>query len=498
MTALIGTNPDQIPINAMLGGMAYQDPSNISVSGLLISSGSDTDPKVVSYSSTGAAIFTLQSGDGTTSSKYNYIRFISSQSSSKEWRVGNYGSDSFTIRDHTTGLDRIVVNGNGDTSFLSTGAIKVSTGTTAQRPASPTEGMIRKNNDYGRTEMFLRGSWQTLEEEYTNKNQRNLIDNGSFIITQRTMGPSATGPTSAFGCDRWKTVVGTSGSNFMSISSFLSTASYGNTLQTTFNNSISPSISDVNSLYQVLNVPGISNGTMQLSFGVESSLSGNLSFGIYNYATDRVFVSTVSLVANTYKKVVLQVSSIPGINSLEGTSVLFFNLGSGANKLTSSLNNWFTAGGATNWWGATGSINFVSNSGTLNISEVQLEVSDTPTKFERRSYANELLTCKQYFQIAGFEGVTKAGISKAPDATCSYMSFGTVQFPIDMKTSIYTIELYNPTTGATGQARNFNAGTDHPVAVSRYTSSGFTAYINNSSIAAGNEVGFNYIAKLDQ
>ncbi len=31
MASIIGTNPNQIPLNGMLGGMAYQDPKGISV-----------------------------------------------------------------------------------------------------------------------------------------------------------------------------------------------------------------------------------------------------------------------------------------------------------------------------------------------------------------------------------------------------------------------------------------------------------------------------------
>lgn len=43
-----------------------------------------------------------------------------------------------------------------------TGATKLQEGTTAQRPASPQEGMIRKNSSTGRIEAYYSGAWTTL------------------------------------------------------------------------------------------------------------------------------------------------------------------------------------------------------------------------------------------------------------------------------------------------------------------------------------------------
>ena len=228
MTTLIGTNPDQIPVNSMLGGMAYQDPDSINVkdfkysgtlSGLgnssIVSTSGDVSSTVHANNATGGAIAILKAGDGTSSSYYSYLRIVNNDSSPKTWDIGTRGNDNLHIYDGTTtrvmvssGIDHVQFNsgntsffiGNGatagggttdDTSFnwslggavklcrnstlvaeidssnnlimKTSGALKVSEGTTAQRPASPQEGMIRKNSTLGVIEGYSGGDYVSLE-----------------------------------------------------------------------------------------------------------------------------------------------------------------------------------------------------------------------------------------------------------------------------------------------------------------------------------------------
>lgn len=500
MTALIGTNPDQIPINSMLGGMAYQDPSSVSISGLLVSSGSDTESKVVSYSSTGASTFTLQSGDGTTSSKYNYIRFVNSQSSSKEWRIGNYGSDNFTIRDHTDGFDRFVISTNGDGTFLSTGALKLHEGTTAQRPSSPTEGMIRKNSTISKAEMYLRGGWEAIAEERDNRGYRNLLDNGSFIVNNRLQPVSISGGSVSFATDRWKVTLGTPTINISCDQDMYDIGqSYGGGLSVLTNVSATPGSSDINTLMQVFPVFPRKNSQSHISFVCKSDITGTYSCGLYSYTLNKVYITTFNIpTAGVSTKIQLSIPS-SGSGILEGDMILFFNLGCGSSKLTSTLNSWITVGTgpSTIPWGATGSVSMISNVGMqFLISEVQYEFGPTPTTFEQRSLTEENLNCYRYFQRIGNAGnidLFNVGVVKSPDATCSYMSFGKQNFIIPMH-STPAITIYNPYTGNPNSARNFNASTNIAVSVERINTGGFTPYVNNVSVTTGQEVGFNYTA----
>jgi hypothetical protein len=71
------------------------------------------DQLTVGTTSTSAgASLTITAGNGTTSSKYSYLNFINSQSSSKTWRVGTYGEDSFVIVDGSTARLKLDSSGN--------------------------------------------------------------------------------------------------------------------------------------------------------------------------------------------------------------------------------------------------------------------------------------------------------------------------------------------------------------------------------------------------
>jgi hypothetical protein len=71
------------------------------------------DQLTVGTTSTGSgASLTLTAGNGTTSSKYAYMNFINSQSSTKTWRVGTYGEDNFVIVDGSA--ERIKLDSSGN------------------------------------------------------------------------------------------------------------------------------------------------------------------------------------------------------------------------------------------------------------------------------------------------------------------------------------------------------------------------------------------------
>jgi hypothetical protein len=53
------------------------------------------------------------------------------------------------------------------TSQLGTGALLIPSGTTAQRPTTPIDGMVRYNSTTGQNEIYQSGSWNTLSFTYT-------------------------------------------------------------------------------------------------------------------------------------------------------------------------------------------------------------------------------------------------------------------------------------------------------------------------------------------
>ena len=187
MTTLIGTNPDQVPVNSMLGGMAYQDPESVSVTNLsysgtltggtgVINIGSNqiykdatgnvgignspvSNGKTLTLvnTSTGNSSFFLQnSTTGFTATDGTLLQLDGSAS-----YLWNFENSTLSLGTNNTEYVRLT--GAGDLLNLGTGATKLQEGTTAQRPASPQEGMIRKNSTLGVIEVYSSSEWFSLQ-----------------------------------------------------------------------------------------------------------------------------------------------------------------------------------------------------------------------------------------------------------------------------------------------------------------------------------------------
>jgi hypothetical protein len=101
----------------------------------------------------------------------------------------------------------------------------------------------------------------------------------------------------------------------------------------------------------------------------------------------------------------------------------------------------------------------------LNIAEVQLELGETATPFEHRSYGDELARCQRYFfrNLATFFGM--------PPATSTTQISSTIQYPVEMRA--------NPTFSASGTPKA------DPYVGGSITASGLTiAFFNTSKLTA--------------
>ena len=119
--------------------------------------------------------------------------------------------------------------------------------------------------------------------------------------------------------------------------------------------------------------------------------------GAYNYT-----FSTGSLSADTWTKVT---KTIPGNSNLvfnndtgEGFEIYYYAF-NGTNRSDSgfTLNTWaaYASGSQTPDMTSTW---YTTNDSTLEITGLQLEVGDTATEFEHRSYGDELARCQRYYQ----------------------------------------------------------------------------------------------------
>ena len=281
---------------------------------------------------------------------------------------------------------------------------------------------------------------------------RNLIINGAMQVAQR--GTSAVTVTTSAGyrtVDRFKTDIdGSGGGDFSHAQSTDVPAGQGfqySSKFTTVTQASQPtSEGNRHQLYNLLEEQdvfhlewGTSNAkTCTLSFWVKGSVTGTYGFifghygsgGTYYYYTNYTINS-----ANTWEKKTITVTGpTVGGNNDGGNSFglrVEWILGVGSDAETGTLNEWTTSSTMRT---AANTVYLPETSGaTLYITGVQLEVGDTATPFEHRSYSDEIQRCHRYYYKIG-------GVSGKRPVICNAMAYstgelyGVFRLPVPMRT----------------------------------------------------------------
>tara|TARA_Y100001973_G_C5180146_1_gene324354 strand:- start:552 stop:1715 length:1164 start_codon:yes stop_codon:yes gene_type:complete len=196
-----------------------------------------------------------------------------------------------------------------------------------------------------------------------------------------------------------------------------------------------------------------SSSYITLSFWCKSSVAQNFYAGIRtpDGTSQGYSFETGSLTADTWTKIT---KTIPGNSNLtfDNDAELGWNMDiamfMGTNNTTSgnTMNQWAAYSGSnempdnTSTW-------YTTNGATWEITGVQLEVGDTATDFEHRTYADEILRCYRYFYKA-------PGYNSHPMFSRSTTAVGaTVNTPVPMRTA--------PTSGPTNWVRVQRPGVDY-------------------------------------
>ena len=116
----------------------------------------------------------------------------------------------------------------------------------------------------------------------------------------------------------------------------------------------------------------------------------------------------------------------------------------------------------------------------FDLAQVQLELGDTATPFENRSYGTELALCQRYYEKSYN---TETAVPTATD-TGSYMFLAnrnpglphTVLVYKTTKRTTPTVQLYNSQTNATGQMKNLDTAGNQAAAASRIGANFATLY----------------------
>lgn len=236
---------------------------------------------------------------------------------------------------------------------------------------------------------------------------RNRIVNGGMMVDQRYSGGTRTMLTGDYNADRFLTTFNTgtmtskrvindgpAGASRYSIKVTFSTAGLFSTPN---------SVSVLEQRIEGYNISDLGFGTASpqpivLSFYVKSSVTGTFPVSFRNANLDRSYVSTYTIdAANTWeRKFVALTADTAGswqVGAATGLTVAW-SFGHGSTYETGTANQWLAGHLAT----LPSASKIATNAGaTWQISGVQLEYGSTPTRFEWRSYDDELRRCQRYF-----------------------------------------------------------------------------------------------------
>ena len=319
---------------------------------------------------------------------------------------------------------------------------------------------------------------------------RNRVINGSMIVNQRSSSYTATGEENLL--DRFNHRTG-SGFTFDTTTTQDTSAPDGFTksLKITPDSTQTPSGSHngmIATLLEADTLIGFASGTSSaksfaLSFYAKSSSQNNnhqysvqiskVNSGGTYYYQNRSFVVTSSWQRFT---VVFPADTSNNIATGNGEGLrILWHLSAGPDDIASAVTSWTSSNGNH---AVTGQSNFMDNtSNEFYLTGVQLEVGDTVTSFEHRSFGDELLRCQRYYQFIDY-------YSNTGNASHAYKYAENISYYSEMRAT--------PTFSSS--ARGSNSGTATP---SAWSASG---YLNqyHCSINVGSQThAFIGRAKLD-
>jgi hypothetical protein len=280
---------------------------------------------------------------------------------------------------------------------------------------------------------------------------RNLIINGAMQVAQRGASASGVSASGYYTCDRWN--YHRDGSEVITLSQESDAPAdfkYSQKILVTTADTDIP-VSSLMRLEQRIEASSlrfINQGTasakqLTVSFWVKSNKTGSFAVGLFNDNNGATISQAYTINASgvwEYKTVTFvadtSVSTLSATDNATGLR-LWFPLASGTNFNSGTSNVWSTSASHR----AVGqSVNlFDATNNYWQITGIQLEVGDTATPFEHRSFGEELARCQRYYWNS-YEDVADVGGSGADGAlyaVCGPVTsdryFTEIQFPTQMR-----------------------------------------------------------------
>jgi hypothetical protein len=359
----------------------------------------------------------------------------------------------------------------------------------------------------------------TCTAKITNYPHRNLIINGAMLVKQR--GGGAVTANGSYVADRFKMNYGDLDEAPTMSSIDLGSTSTGpwevglkSAIRITNGNQTGGAgAADHSLLTYIIEAQDIRNSGwdynstssyITLSFWVRSSVAQTF-YGFFETAdgTSQAFSwSTGALSANTWKKVVVKVPGNTNLtfdnNTGQGIYIYPVWFFCGTDRTTSghTLNTWANYSGSdrmpdnTSTWHTT-------NDATFDITGVQLEVGDTATDFEHRSYADELNRCMRYYQ--SFSSGRICSVSVANNTEAYGLIRPAVHFRGTPSISVNALGkiLKENTAWYDVSALNINSsGTDNTCVAIQIMSSGGNNMSAQDYATLGNGTSFSLVSEL--
>ena len=247
---------------------------------------------------------------------------------------------------------------------------------------------------------------------------RNVIINGAMAISQRgsTFSHAGSSNTNILTMDRWK--VRRSGSEFDTTitHSTDSPDGFSYSLKITPDAVETPSAGQNGLIMQQIegqNLQHFAYGTssaksVTVSFYAKSGSQNNgdtYSFQMrkYDSSNNNKIVTKAFTVTSSWQRFTMTFpgdtsNDIKNSTNYQGFEFIF-HLATGPDDLVAAQPTWTST--YTNWRGVTGQSNFMDNTNNeFYLTGCQLEVGDTATTFEHRTYQDEFLRCSRYFYFA--------------------------------------------------------------------------------------------------
>lgn len=232
--------------------------------------------------------------------------------------------------------------------------------------------------------------------------------------------------------------------------------------------------------------------TITLSFWVRATKTGTSCVTVAkNDSTQYNYVAEFTINASdTWEHKTITIEPNSDIKSASGAIVndngrgmqVIFILGYGSNYTGGTANAWNDSAD----FATTNQVNHMdSTSNDFYITGIQLEVGDSATPFEHRSFSDELARCERYL-FRTYEYGTTAGTATRTSCIGRYVdgthNYAAVQVPHNKMRAVPTVVVYSTSDGATGNLES-DSGNKAVSTQNIGSSAGGFINVNNSSVS---------------